>query len=317
MSIWQSQINMGLFLCDNVRLFTVIWLKIICSSIQAICEIDTHSEKYVDWDHFWQCLKPPVHFHCNQFHWFTIWACLLFLITPKQVTCLILHFSSEAFLISFQSGRKKGYRAVSMVIEGRRNNGNLFFICAVTPSLCIRRVCDWIFIYRSYLKGRGWTLRKETPLSLLHTTRLCVRVQAYVFFCIGQHILKSHFIGQKSTIYMISFTNNISCAVFFAAWIFLLTLLFSDLIPCLHRFAWDISFAVCTLKHISCLYVPCRTEFVWSTNNRKYVSTGIYGQLKYHAMDSSASAPLHVSSGFLFPAIETTSIIHIPPISRH
>lgn len=48
-------------------------------------------------------------------------------------------------------------------------------------------------------------------------------------------------------------------------------------------FAWEITFAASNLKHISCLYVPCRTEFVWSTNNRKYVSTGIHGQLKYHA----------------------------------
>lgn len=61
------------------------------------------------------------HLQCNQFHWITIWACLVFLITPEQVTRLIRHFSSRAFLISFQSGRKKGYRAVSMVIAGRRN----------------------------------------------------------------------------------------------------------------------------------------------------------------------------------------------------
>lgn len=53
---------------------------------------------------------------------------------------------------------------------------------------------------------------------------------------------------------------------------------------------WEI--AVSVLKHISCLYVPCRTEFVWITISRKYVSTGIHGQLKYFTspLDSAASA---------------------------
>lgn len=36
-------------------------------------------------------------------------------------------------------------------------------------------------------------------------------------------------------------------------------------------------------KHISCLYVPCRTKFACCTNIRKYVSTGIHGQLEYLA----------------------------------
>lgn len=52
--------------------------------------------------------------HCNQLHWFTIWALLAVFNTPSAllpplelVTCLILHFSSVAFLISFQSGREE------------------------------------------------------------------------------------------------------------------------------------------------------------------------------------------------------------------
>lgn len=35
--------------------------------------------------------------------------------------------------------------------------------------------------------------------------------------------------------------------------------------------------------HVSCLYVPCRTEFVWVPDSHKYVSTGIHGQLKIHS----------------------------------
>lgn len=54
-------------------------------------------------------------------------------------------------------------------------------------------------------------------------------------------------------------------------------------------------------KHVSCLYVPCRTEFVWIKSSRKYDSTGIHGQLKYHVLlPESLLLPAPSSASFFF-----------------
>lgn len=138
----------------------------------------------------WRCFfvsvskHPSAHIHCNQFHWFAIWVCLLFLITPKQVTCLILHFSSEAFLISFQSGREKGYRAVSMVIAGRRNGRGqwklIFHLCCHAILLC--PPCLWLNIQELPQRQR-LNVKKREPL-VLCARRLCVCVDVCACVCV-------------------------------------------------------------------------------------------------------------------------------------
>lgn len=159
-------------------------------------------------------------------------------------------------------------------------------------------------------------LRKESLSSFAHDVcacvwTLCVCVRAYLlllylYVCISSWVCLS----VNST----RFVKYFHCS---AVLILAVALQWN---ACRSSFSMEACWeaALSNPKHVSCLYVPCRTEFVWIVISRKYVSTGIHGQLKYHPSLWIALFLLTPPTPPPHPAIWYTSIrdIHMQSASR-
>lgn len=165
------------------------------------------------------------------------------------------------------------------------NKRNLFFISAVTPSLCILHVCDWIFIQKPLQK------------------RAC----ASVHLCMWEMILKC-----ISSEHML-FTTQKTCVVFFTNQL--------DLGPlcCLHIYSDTIwvqkgsPIALCSLINTLVVYMYpvepnlCEFQTVASTSLQEYM-----GNWKTTAATGCpASAPLQA-----FPHFFTTTIFVVHAVQN-